>query len=396
MTQADPARFPKRHARPPGSAHCRRPAAALILLMTLPWAFPAGAAVTQPGPPTSGPGSPQYRHAAVRQLEFGSGDDQYWVFLPEKPTPESAPLVVFLHGWGGVQPRLYGAWIHHLVRRGAAVVFPRYQASLRSSPAGMTDHAAAAVRDALRKLDRAAPPRLDLQRTAFVGHSLGAVIACNLAARARGRELPVPHCLMVIEPGDSRPDRPLVPRLAERLPSIVEKDYSGISADTLVLLLTGEDDRIVGADTARRLFRAMTSIPPANRNLLQVRSDRHGEPPLIADHFSPACNADPVTGKTDDRRPRRALLSRRRTSKRGRTDALDWWAYWRLFDALTDAAWHGAPRDRALGGGPGQTYMGKWSDGRPVTPLRPLDASAPSQARPDARPLGKRRVPVRR
>ncbi|NOY82572.1 MAG: alpha/beta hydrolase [Kiritimatiellaeota bacterium] len=368
----------------------------VILFLKL-WVSNAPAAVTQPGPPASGPGSPQYRHAAVRQLEFGSGDEQCWVFVPENPTPESAPLIVFLHGWGGMQPRFYGAWIHHLVRRGAVVVFPRYQATFRTSPAGMTDHAAAAVRGALQKLDRMGPPRLDLQRTAFVGHSLGAVIACNLANGARQKQLPVPRCLLVVQPGDSRPEHPLVPRLAERIPSIVEKDYSGIAPDTLVLLLAGEDDRIVGADTARRLFRAMTSVPLADRNLLLVRSDRHGDPPLTADHLAPVCNADPVTGKPGDRRPRRALLGRRGGPEHGRIDALDWWAYWRLFDALTDAAWQGAPRDRALGGGPEQTYMGKWSDGRPVTPLKLLDASSPTtQPSRNAPSFRKRRLPTRR
>ena len=54
----------------------------------------------------------------------------------------------------------------------------------------------------------------------------------------------------------------------------------------------------------------------------------------------------------------------------GQVDALDYFAYWKLFDALTDAAFSGRNRDYALGGGANQTFMGKWSDGKPVEPLQ--------------------------
>ena len=50
-------------------------------------------------------------------------------------------------------------------------------------------------------------------------------------------------------------------------------------------------------------------------------------------------------------------------------DALDFYGFWKLFDALTDAAFHGRNREYALGNTPQQRYMGAWSDGRPVTEL---------------------------
>jgi hypothetical protein len=53
-----------------------------------------------------------------------------------------------------------------------------------------------------------------------------------------------------------------------------------------------------------------------------------------------------------------------------KVDALDYYAYWKLFDALTDAAFYGRNRDYALGGGRNQTHMGRWSDGKPVEPLQ--------------------------
>jgi len=50
-------------------------------------------------------------------------------------------------------------------------------------------------------------------------------------------------------------------------------------------------------------------------------------------------------------------------------DSMDYYGFWKLFDALTDAAFYGRNKDYALGGGRNQTYMGQWSDGRPVEPL---------------------------
>ena len=38
---------------------------------------------------------------------------------------------VFCHGWGALDPHGYRAWIDHMVRRGAIVVWPNYQDSLR-------------------------------------------------------------------------------------------------------------------------------------------------------------------------------------------------------------------------------------------------------------------------
>ncbi|OPZ57207.1 MAG: hypothetical protein BWY87_01673 [Deltaproteobacteria bacterium ADurb.Bin510] len=50
-------------------------------------------------------------------------------------------------------------------------------------------------------------------------------------------------------------------------------------------------------------------------------------------------------------------------------DALDYYCFWKLFDALCDAAFYGLSREYALGDTPEQRFMGLWSDGRPVRPL---------------------------
>jgi pimeloyl-ACP methyl ester carboxylesterase len=292
-----------------------------------------------PGQPSTGYGGAGYRHATIRSSPYGTGGRQYWIFAPADPSPEKAPVVVFLHGWGGMDPLVYGAWIEHLARHGNLVVFPRYQADLLTPPPEMTPNAAWAVKDALERLAEGTV-KPDLTRFALVGHSLGGVIAANLAARGGKDGLPAARAVLAVEPGDSRGVRAGI-----RVPTAFEP-LGRIPAETLLLAVVGEDDHLVGSYAARRILREAASVPPANKNLVYLRSDDHGAPALRADHFMP------LGGRGGQG-----------------VDALDWLGLWRLFDALRAAAFDGADRRHALGGTPEQRHMGAWSDGTPVKEL---------------------------
>ena len=54
-------------------------------------------------------------------------------------------------------------------------------------------------------------------------------------------------------------------------------------------------------------------------------------------------------------------------------NAMDFYGTWKLFDALTDAAFNGRNREYALGNTPQQRFMGLWSDGVPVKELKVTD-----------------------
>src|SRR5262245_37803975 len=41
---------------------------------------------------------PEALPRAVRRYEIGQGPRSYWLFEPDQPRPETAPVVVFLHG----------------------------------------------------------------------------------------------------------------------------------------------------------------------------------------------------------------------------------------------------------------------------------------------------------
>ncbi len=322
---------------------------ALTILVSYALAF-AGDKPTPPGQPEKGPGGAEYRHAKVTEWDRGKGDLQYWVFEPDEPKPEKAPLVVFLHGWGGMLPAPYRAWIDHLVRRGNIVVYPRYQGTLLSSAKKFDRNVYAALHSALDALAEEGHVHPDLERVAVVGHSFGGSITVNYAASAEREKLPAPKTIMVIQPGNG----------SNLFMKMAIEDLSSIPKGTLALVVAGEDDTVVGTETAVRYFNEMTSIPPENKDYILLRTDEHGEPALRATHFAPCC---PRPGE------KREFLNIAGSLIDGGAmgvDAFDWRGTWRWFDALRDAAFEGKNREQALGNTPEQRDLGAWSDGTRV------------------------------
>ncbi|MBI1825119.1 MAG: alpha/beta hydrolase, partial [Planctomycetes bacterium] len=225
-----------------------------------------------PSQPAQGPGGSDYAHGTVITQEFGSGNGEYWIFTPADPIPAEAPVVLFLHGWGGMNPRAYGAWIEHIVRKGHIVIYPRYQATLVTSTSLMTSYAEIAVKQAWTQLSTSlVKPRTD--QMAIVTHSLGGLIGANIAAITVRDGLPPVKAFMAAAPGGES--------------SLSLNDLSTVPADCLVLLVVGDADTRVGDHAAKMIRKALTQIPPENLNLVTLHSDRRSNPPLIADHLAP-------------------------------------------------------------------------------------------------------------
>jgi dienelactone hydrolase len=309
---------------------------------------PARAAIRPPVQPASGPGGATYQHASMTTTNFGSGNTQFWLFEPATPVPEKAPVVIFLHGWAVMQPRLYDAWIDHIVRRGNIVIYPRYQAHLLSSLSTFTPSAITAVKAALHELETGNHVRPDRQRVAIVGHSMGGSMVANFAALAATDGLPVPKAIMPVQPG-SHGETKYTPRMPLA-------DFSKIPTETLMLVVVGDRDRVAGDRDAKLIFRQTPQIPATNKNYITLITDRRGEPPLEASHNTPIA-------------PLEMPWYAPHGNSFCRIDALDWYGTWKLFDALIDAAFYGTNREYALGNTPQQRFMGKWSDGVPVKEL---------------------------
>lgn len=300
-----------------------------------------------PGQPATGPGGSAYAHAGVRTSGpfFAAWDDLanlYTLYEPASPAPATAPVVLFLHGYGAVKAAPYLGWIEHMVRMGYVVVWVRYQGTgLTGLPWTFPANAVRAFTEALALLRTGSHVRPEedasgVVKSAFVGHSLGAYLSAALAARSADPESGIapPHAVVAIEPGGNA----LFP----------SDDLSTIPAGTKLVVVAGDDDRIVCIAGAVGVWEATTQIPDQNRDFLLVLSDRYGAPAQVADHFFPA-----------------AHLARQAT-----IDNRDFSVTWKLSVAALDCAFKGTNCSAALGdGAPEQVGMGVWSDGTPVTPL---------------------------
>ena len=308
-------------------------------------------AVSGPTQPETGPGGKDYPHRSYTVRKFGEDEKAFWIFLPSEPRPDTAPVILFLHGWLEVDPVGFIAWLEHLARRGNVVIYPRYQRNPLHPRPNMFAEATEAFKKALGIV-----PSLgvvpDTSRFAVVGHSIGGMMAFAIASSWDSLGLPRPKAVMSVQ-GGGKP----IPAFAP------EK----IHENTLLIAVAGDDDFIVGEGLSREMITRAVQVPDSNKDFLVVMSDDHGFPPLFADHIS-ALAGRPGMGCCAV-----SLITRFYGKSGANVDALDWYGWWKLFDGLCDAAFYGKNRKYALGGAPEQLYMGTWSDGFPVKRIkRPL------------------------
>ncbi|HEY2962681.1 MAG TPA: alpha/beta fold hydrolase [Pyrinomonadaceae bacterium] len=330
-----------------------------------------------PSQPASGPGGKQYVHSAVTKNRYGKGGQEYWIFEPDSPKPASAPLIVFLHGWGGMNPLYYGAWIDHLVKRGNVVVYPRYQANLLTPIREFTPNTLGAIKDAIERLQtEPGHVKVDLKRFAAVGHSVGGLLAASVAALASESGLPRVLAVMSVEPG-----------ITEAPINIPLADLKKIPAETLLLAMAGDQDTLVRDVDAKRVYYESTRVPASNKDYVTLVTDTHGMPALQASHRAPTAfdkdydSGEGIGGGPAEISDRAGGLPTRRIDRTDRRDrletmmvnALDFYGTWKLFDGLCDAAFYGNNREYALGNTPQQRFMGVWSDGVPVKELKVTD-----------------------
>jgi pimeloyl-ACP methyl ester carboxylesterase len=322
-----------------------------------------------PSQPAAGPGGKHYAHAGVAKNRYATGGQEYWIFEPTTPKPHSAPLIVFLHGWGGMNPLYYGAWLDHLVRRGNIVVYPRYQAGLLTPVRDFSPNALRSIKDAIARLQTdVGHVRPDLSRFAVVGHSMGGLLAANVAALANESGLPQVRAMMSVEPG-----------LTEAPVSFPLADLNKISANTLLITVVGDQDTLVGDRDAKRIYLETTRVSAGNKDFITLVTDNHGTPELRASHRAPTApdasydNGESPSGNRSRVGGLSAQTARQNTRESPAINALDFYGTWKLFDGLCDAAFYGKNRQFALGNTPQQRFMGTWSDGVAVKELRVTD-----------------------
>jgi acetyl esterase/lipase len=318
-------------------------------------AAPAAAAEAVPDPPApppqpaKGPGGAAHRWGAMRAVFHDAADDSfdYWTYEPRQWTgkparkPARVPVVFFLHGYNATSPSSYEAWISHLVLRGSILVYPRYQAGPFVPTSTYTPNAIAALQSAVPWLRQNARPKPRFaDGVNVIGHSYGGAVATNVSARAGATGLPKPASIMLANPFvENATFKPQA--------DAIDPDLSAIPRGTELDCVVADVDSFAGRLGCDEVFARTGHLKPGNRSYAWMYGDAHGLPPLSISHFS-ASNASPV-------------------------DALDYYGYWELADAIGSCALADHSCAYALGGGSRERYMGTWSDGVPV---RALDVSS--------------------
>ena len=299
--------------------------------------------VYPPNQPSSGPGGADYPHQGFKCFEYGEGKSKYWIYEPADPKPSSAPVIVFNHGWGAIDPAPYSRWLEHLARKGNIVIYPAYQEKVLSPAVYYTENAIQAVKSAKMHLDSESEhvfPNWDAFLIA--GHSMGGLVTINMACLWQDYGLPEPKAILSVEPADPVETQLFVGRNQPSLIANIRK----LSPTLKMVITLGSDDEVIKDSVARFVYEQSTQIPITQKNLLTLQTDDHGNEVLLADHSSPLTSGG--------------------FRREGEVDALDYFGYWRLLDALRDTVYLGTNEIYALGNSNEMRFMGKWSDGTAV------------------------------
>lgn len=287
--------------------------------------------------PPIGPGSATYQHDSVAIFDYAQKQDGYWIFEPAAPKPEAANVVVFLHGYGGYNPMIYGQWIKHLVRQGNVVVYPRYQKNMtHPRPKKFSKNVVSAIQKALIQLKKEQHVRPIIKNLCIIGHSYGGTIAADLSVNWKAYQIPEPKGVFLCAPGTG-------PLKAGKLTT-----YEGMSPALNLLIFLNEKDYVVGDELGLKIFETATNT--SNRNLLKQYTD--AENGIGAGHNESYCIDLEFDSGVRNYTAKRAL----RISE---TNAVDYYGYWKLFDALIACTRKGKDCDTTFGNTLQQRSLGQ-------------------------------------
>jgi hypothetical protein len=309
-------------------------AAATVGAVTTVEALPASAtaAPSLPTQPTSGPGSNGPCTSTSTSVDNPAAFAQkIIVFSPggTAATPVTGgtcndakrPVVVVIHGLlAGIDSQLignsllYGDVIKHFVSTGNVVVFASYE----TDPDDF--HGSFGREDAALALAPKYAPRGDFSRLGIVGHSMGGGAVPYIAQRAVARDWGSKSLwLFALAPAF----------MADRGPV-------SVPAHTRVVVANYDGDNFIDMRLGIQQFNAY-ALPDAQKKHLTVHSQTRGKVKLEANHLSPNSLIAP-------------------------NGPVHFFAIGGVGDALESCSLLGQNCDADLG------YMGRWSDGQPVTP----------------------------
>ncbi len=268
-----------------------------------------GQTYTGPIPkPTSGYGSAGSYNVATQSFtnpNFLTRD--IVIYYPEGITAP-VPTIFYSHAYGGNNPDNISGFLNFVAKKGYAVVFVPYQTT------GVTvQQRYSNLLNGFIKAARDYTNIIDTTKVGFVGHSFGggAVFANSY------------YCFTTLNWGQQ--GRFIFSMAQWYTYNISQTELQSFPNDVKLLSIVYEDDTTNDQRMANDIFNTI-NIPASEKDYLRVKSDTINGYIYVADHVVPNNSA---------------------------FDALDYYAYYRLFDAMCDYVFNGsmAGKDVALGNG---------------------------------------------
>ena len=309
-----------------------------------------------PGRQENGFGSTEtYIASSYETVRMGSASqgDKLWYYVPDQlKNGDSAPTIIFLHGFSALFPYVYRSHIEHLLFQGNIVIFPQFQKSSLwgflnesgiLSPADQNIWAQRAVDSANGALNDLGS-RVASNEIYLYGHSLGGLIA--LAWQAHGGQ-PVQGIMLSHPQVDSSAGMPAFVAAFVKIEEIPWRDYVG-DIDVPVVILNGDEDTIAPISQSEEILAGLTSSPHAQ--LYVAQGDDYGRPRISPNHGAPL---DAIFGLP----PHLKIFG-----ISGEMNMLDWRYY---FAGLDGFMWEPT--------GELEFDLGQWSDGTEVLPVLRID-----------------------
>lgn len=212
-----------------------------------------------------------YEDDEIIHYDFASDQNGFHLFTPKQQPKKNLPVVVFIHGYGALNPMIYGKWIRALVNQDRIVIYPRYQERLLVPAASeFPNTTSMGIKSALTTLDEM-NCSVERHQVYYIGHSYGGVIAAYLSARYDSLDIPSPAAAFICEPGTG----PLTGAILE--------DYTDIPASTLITIIVGENDMTVGQKFGEYLFEKLDHLN--NKSLIYQNSFEAMK--LTSSHYEP-------------------------------------------------------------------------------------------------------------
>lgn len=296
---------------------------------------------------------PNYIYEDVVWEDHGEKPNGFHLFYPGGKINQDLKIVFFVHGYGAINPMIFGKWIKHLVKQGSVVIYPRYQRNLvLPRPPRFSRYASKGYHAAMDRLALIEGMRIAEDDIYYTGHSYGGVIITEIADNLKKYKMPAPKGILSSEPGTGP------------FTGGIKQNYDGIPTDTKLVIISGSRDWTVQDYFAKYLFQNLSHIEDLSYFLQEPET--FDSVRISASHYEPYSIDRTFDNGYMNYTSNKAL----RVSK---LDVIDFNVYWNILDQLMGNSQF--PNEDLFSDA--DYYFGKWNSEQPMKPLKRISKVAP-------------------